>query len=210
MSKGEVIDFAVLRIQSELEVFEKTNTIPHSILDGTWDLLEIRDHYYTKLSPEYQKIADKIFVEYTENLDKNFETLKVSLRKEYGALMSTLATEHKSFMFEKILIKYRKGFNPIKSLYYEAREIRRRFNAENEHHLWLYELLTDKTYNTIIIDALEKDVKRIERILKRYHYPFVKHGSGIPLELFHAKQLQKDFKYFWRYFSNMDQWQLDE
>ena len=31
MSKGEIIDLVVLRIQSDLDIFQKTKTIPHTI-----------------------------------------------------------------------------------------------------------------------------------------------------------------------------------
>ena len=45
MSKGEIIDFVVLRITTELDKFQRTKTIPHTILEGAIEIDEIRDVY---------------------------------------------------------------------------------------------------------------------------------------------------------------------
>ena len=41
--KGEVIDFEVLRIQSELENYSRTETLPHLLLNGAYNLDDIFD-----------------------------------------------------------------------------------------------------------------------------------------------------------------------
>ena len=56
MSKGEIIDFVLLRITTELDKFERATTIPHTLLEGAIEIDEIQDVYYDKLSPKYQKI----------------------------------------------------------------------------------------------------------------------------------------------------------
>ena len=40
MSKGEIIDFVVLRIQNDLDIFQRSKTIPHTLLEGTYDIEE--------------------------------------------------------------------------------------------------------------------------------------------------------------------------
>ena len=55
MSNGEIIDFNVLRIQSELDRYQKTKTIPHALLEGTYSINEIKDLYFDKLEPKYKK-----------------------------------------------------------------------------------------------------------------------------------------------------------
>ena len=45
MSKGEIIDFVVLRITTELDKFQRTTTIPHTLLEGAIELQEIQDVY---------------------------------------------------------------------------------------------------------------------------------------------------------------------
>ena len=67
MSKGEIIDFVVLRIQNDLDKFQRTKTIPHTLLEGTYDIEEIKSVYYNSLSPKHQKIADRLYKEYNEN-----------------------------------------------------------------------------------------------------------------------------------------------
>ena len=100
--------------------------------------------------------------------------------------------------------KYRSQINPVKALYYELREVRRRYSSENEHHVWLVDLLADKHYKNIIIDSLEKDIKRLERVVRQFYIPIVKNSSSVPLELFHAKQTINDFKHFHQTFSDFD------
>lgn len=210
MSKGEIIDFVVLRIQSELDKFQRTKTIPHLILDGAYTLEEIKDTYYDKLTPRHQKIATKLFKEYNANIEKSMDTLKIALRKEYQKVMSSLATEHESFYFKSVMKDFRVGMNPIRGLYYQAREILRRFNSEDPHHHWLIDLLQDHEYKNILLDALAKDIRRLERILKRYHNALVKFDAGIPLELFHAKQQVKDFRHYYTFFEGSSFWKVDE
>ena len=64
MSKGEIIDFVVLRITTELDKYQRSKTIPHTLLEGVLELDEIKDTYYEKLSPKYQKILMQLFVGY--------------------------------------------------------------------------------------------------------------------------------------------------
>ena len=66
MSKGEIIDLVVLRIQSDLDIFQRTKTIPHTILEGTYDIEEIKNVYYDDLSAKHKKIADRLYKEYYE------------------------------------------------------------------------------------------------------------------------------------------------
>jgi len=205
MSKGEVIDFTVLRIQNELDKFRRTKTIPHTILEGTYDIDEINDVYYNKLPVKYQKIASQLLTQYKKHINENIVSLKLALRKDYTKCMSTLATDSDSFRFSNLITRYRKDINPIKALYYETREIQRRFDPTNEHHAWVKSIVTDISYNNIILDALAKDIKALERIIKRYYYPITK-TEGIPLELVHAKLMVKDFRFYYTVFEEIRTW----
>lgn len=210
MSKGQLIDFVVLRLQNELDKFQRTKTIPHTILEGTYDILDITEKYYEDFPPKYKRLAKKLSKEYHDNLDANLEGLQVSLRKEYTYTMDNLSTGHHSFKFTNVLIKYRKNINPVRALYYETRDIQRRYHPDNEYHAWLAALVTDKEYNNIILDALLKDIAKLERIVKRFYYPLVNHTNSIPLELFHAKSTIKDFRHFYTVFTEVQSWDPDE
>ena len=201
--KGEVVDFEVLRIQSELEKYQRTKSLPHIILDGVYSLDEIFN-LYNKLSPKYQKIADKLKKEYTQVTEANIDKLNKSLKKEYAYTMTNLATAHESFVFASIMNRYRTNINPIRALYYEAREVARRYDPENEYHQFLMGILSDRTFINITLDALLKDIQRLEKIIKRYYMPIVTYTNSIPLELFHAKQTISDFRHYYEFFDKFE------
>ncbi len=210
MSKGEIIDFVVLRIQSELDRYQRTKTIPHSILDGTYDIEEVADLYIDKLTPKYQRLAKKLQKEYYENISDNLEGLKETLRKEYTSVMNNLATNHDSFYFSEVMNLYRPDMNPVRALYYQTREVIRRYNSEDPHHYWLIDLITDREYNNIICDSLAKDIKKLERIIKRYYIPITKLDDWVPLELFHARRTVQDYRHFYSFFQDVLHFKPDE
>lgn len=210
MNKGEIINFVVLRIQNELDKFQRTKTIPHNILDGVYNIEDIKEKYYNELSPQHQKIATRLYKEYNKNVEKSFDTLKIALRKEYANVINNLATEHHSFYFDSIMKNYRTNMNPVRAIYYDAREMLRKFSYNNPHHQWLLDLLQDTEYKNILLDALGQDIKRLEKIIKRYHHAVIKHNVGIPLELFHAKQQLKDFRHYYGFFEGASNWLVDE
>lgn len=199
--KGEVIDFEVLRIQSELDKYNDTKSLPHIILDGVYSLDDIFE-VYPKLSTKHQAIADDLKQNYNTTLTNCITSLRISLKKEYTYTMNSLATEHESFKFAPVMSKYRKGINPIRALYYELRDVKKRYTSTNDHHIWLVDILTDTQYKHIILDALQKDIDRLEKIIKRFYIPIVNNSQTIPLELFHAKQTISDFRHYYEVFSN--------
>lgn len=205
-----VVDFTLLRIQLELEKYQKTKTLPHDLLEGAYSIDDIKDHYYEKLSPKHKKIADRLLKEYDRTLTASLDTLKLALRKDYVSVMSNLKTDHTDFMFPSVLNKYRKDINPVKALYYEAREVFRSYNPENPLHVWLIDLITDHEYNNKIIDALSVDIKKLEKIVSRYYLPMIRYTENIPLELFHARQLVKDFRHYLNVFNGARKWERDE
>ena len=105
-----------------------------------------------------------------------------------------------------MLIKYRPNINPVRALFYELREITRSYNIENEYHAWLLGLIQDQEYNNKIIDALSIDIKRLEKIVSRYYLPLTQYTDKIPLELFHARQLIKDFRHYKNTFISLKSW----
>lgn len=193
MSKTEVIDFEILRIQNELEYFQRTNSLPHIFLNGTYSIDEIHDLHYVKLSAKHQELADRLKKEYEGIVIKTIGDMKSKLSIDYLHVMHNLATEHDSFRFEFIEEKYRLGLNPIRALYYEVREVSRRYNPEHPDHRWIVDILTDGTYKRIVIDALNKDIRKLEKLIKTYYRPLIIHTNTVPLEMFHVKQMNNDF-----------------
>ena len=58
--RGEVINFEVLRIESELDKYDETGILPLIILDGVYSLEDICTVHYDNLSKKHQKIADDL------------------------------------------------------------------------------------------------------------------------------------------------------
>lgn len=203
---SEVVDFVLLRIQHELEKYSKSKTIPFDLLEGAYSIDDIKEHYYDKLDSKYQKIADKLINAYEKKIKENLDSLKHALRKDYTSTINLLETESAEFKFPSVLVKYRANINPIRALFYEVREITRSYNLDNDYHVWLIGLLSDYEYNNKIIDALSVDIKRLERIVSRYYLPMTKYTDSIPLELFHARQLIKDFRHYKNTFMTVKSW----
>lgn len=206
---SDVIDFVCIRIQAELDKYIKTKTLPHDLLEGTYSVDDIQkcNKHFTK---RQKRAAERLIADYTKNVAENFDSLKTALRKDYTNAIETLRTTSPEFMFPSVLVKYRNNINPITALYYEVRELSTRYNSHDEYHVWLLELVKDKEYKNKMIDALANDIKRLERIIKRYYWPLVKLDDNIPLELFHAKQMIKDFRHYITVFDAMQHWNPDE
>lgn len=203
---NNIVDFVLLRIQNELEKYAKSKTIPHDLLEGVYSIDEIKDHYYDKLSAKHKKIADKLIKDYTCKINNNLDSLKKALRREYSVLISNLETDNADFKFPSVLIKYRNNINPIRALYYDTREMIRSYNYENPFHQWLLTMIQDKEFNNKIVDALSIDIKRLEKVVSRYYLPLTKYTNDIPLELFHARQLIKDFRHYKNTFISVQTW----
>lgn len=203
---NEVVDFVLLRIQNELDKYKKTKTIPFDLLEGAYSIDEIKNSYYNKLDPKYQKIANLLINDYEKKINNNIDSLKIALRKDYTSTINQLETDSASFKFPSVLIKYRPNINPVRALFYEMREITRSYNIENEYHAWLLGLIQDQEYNNKIIDALSIDIKRLEKIVSRYYLPLTQYTDKIPLELFHARQLIKDFRHYKNTFISLKSW----
>lgn len=203
---SDVVDFVLLRIQHELDKYKKFKTVPFDLLEGAYSIDEIKNGYYDKLSDRYKKIADALITDYEKKIHENLDSLKRALRKDYTSTMRLLETESSEFKFPSVLVKYRTDINPVRALFYETREILRSYNLENEYQVWLIGLLTDHEYNNKIIDALSIDIKRLEKIVSRYYLPLTQYTDSIPLELFHARQLIKDFRHYKNTFITVRSW----
>jgi hypothetical protein len=206
---SDIVDFVLIRIQHELEKYSRSKTVPFDLLEGAFSIDEIKNGYYEKLSPRHKKIADKLISDYEKKIKNNLTSLKRALRKDYTSVINQLETDSAEFKFPGILIKYRANINPVRALFYEAREVTRSYNPENDYHSWIIGLLTDCEYNNKIVDALVVDIKRLEKIVSRYYLPLTKYTAEIPLELFHARQLIKDFRHYTTTFINIKQWDPD-
>lgn len=206
MNKGEIIDFDVLRLQAELDTFNKTQRIPESILYSGEDMCSRINPIKHKLSAHYQELAEKYTSEYCNHIKRNIDIIQQELRHEYSETMNNLATNHSLFAFESVLQRYRHNINAVRALYYETRSITRNYQPDNDYHVWLRATVTDAEINTAIIDALEKDSSKLHDIVKKYYYPITKHTKSVPLELLHAKSTLAEYKHYTKLFCGVRHW----
>ena len=202
---SDIINFVCVRIQGELDTFEKTSTIPHTLLDSVFtvdEIMECRQY----LSPKYQDLADRLINEYSSTMEKSMESMRKALKQEYNAILNNAYTQSNDFWFPMIAQHYRADINPVRALYYEVRTMVNAYNHDNEKHVWLAGLITDKGFNNQLLDALSADISQIEKLLKRYYWPMLKHSTNIPLELFHARQVMKDARHYYQFFKNLQDW----
>ena len=202
---SDIINFVCLRIQSELDKFEKTRTIPHALLDGVFTMEDI-ENCKENMSPKYQRLAKRLMKEYNVNVESNIESMRESLKRDYNHILNHAYTNSNDFWFPTIATEYRKDINPVRALYYEVRTMVNTYNNENDKQVLLAGLITDKTFNNQLLDALAADISQIENLLKRYYWPMLKHSKTIPLELFHARQVMKDARHYFKFFENLQNW----
>lgn len=202
---NDIINFKCARIQSELDRYQRSKVIPHDLLEGSYSIDDVED-CLPHLSKEYQVIAKKLILVYTKNMQENLTELKIELRNEYENVTKNLETLHSDFAFPTVMTRYRSNINPVTALYYEARELMCRYNTEDPKHVWLLGLLQDREFNNKLVDSLARDIKRLDRIISRYYWATNKLSNNIPLELFHARQLTKDFKHYITMFTSILEW----
>ena len=206
---SDLIDFKCVRLQIELDRFNRSNTIPHDLLEGSFSIEDVEE-CMSKFTPKYKRIATKLIKTYKLNVKKNLSQLKETLRTDYAATIETLSTHSPHFIFPLLLKKYRPNINPVTALYYESRELIRSYDPTSHKDVWLHGLITDIEFNNKILDALSKDMKRLERVISRYYWPLTQLDDNIPLELFHARQMTKDFKHYYTFFTTVRYWDPEE
>ena len=202
----DIISFKCVSLQGELERYRKSKIIPHDLIEGTYSIDDINDcmcHFDAK----NQYIAHRLIKAYTNNMAKHLDDIKLELRSEYSVVMSKLETLDTKFQFPTVLGRYRADINPVTALYYEARELVRSFDPHKDRHEWLLGLLQDREFNNQLVDALSKDIIRLDRIVSRYYWPMHKLSTDIPLELFHSRQITTDFKHYITMFTSILEWE---
>lgn len=208
---ADLLNFTCIRLQADLDRYASTKRFPDSIIDG---LLSVDDILacIPSLPAKYKRIAKRLVAEYENLINQDAAIIKANLRQDYGAVFNSLKTAGSDFMFPTVLARYRPSICPTKALYYDVREIVRRYNLDDERHIWLRELVTDREFNNKLCSAILEDIESIERIIKMYYFPLTRlEPNSIPLELFHARQMLNDLRTYHKFFSGLLlDWHFDE
>lgn len=204
---SKVVDFKCLRIQVELDKFIKTNTLPHALFEGMFSVEDI-EHCYDEFNLEHKRAATKLIKTYRQSIRENETSLYETFKTDYYKTIETLRTRSEIFRFDNILSKYRITINPVTAIYYEAREALRKKDKDSTYIKWIHSLVTDKEFNNLLQDALYHDVRILEKIINRYYWPLKNASKDIPMEIYHARRIIKDFMSHLTFFQNSLDWDL--
>lgn len=205
MEQDNIVDFVCLRIQAELDKFARNNSLPSSLMDGAFSIDDI-DRCWHTLSGEQKVSARKLQNLYSYQIRENHETFMEAFHKDYHELLKNLKTQDNKFQFPGVLIRYRTGINPVTALFYEVRYAMRNYDPTSEYHDWLHCLITDNDFSNTLQDSLGHDIGILDCILNRYYVPLQSNDMNIPLELMHAREMIKRFKYYVRFFRKSRTW----
>jgi hypothetical protein len=206
---SELIDIVCVRVAAVLEEYAHTGILPHLLLCHTVTIDDL-EHCFDQLTPQQQSVVVSMIRHYVDHMRENLHQLKQQLRADYTHTLDNLQTRSTEFQFPTVLARYRNNINPTTALYYDVREVVRGYNPDDDRHVWLHGLLADRAFNNKILDALSADMRSLEKIVKDYQWPLRKLDKKIPLEIFHARQIIKDFSNHYVLFAGLPSWDPEQ
>jgi len=206
---SDIIDFRLVRFESLLIKFAKTNEIPNEFLDGTMDLEYLSIKYKNNLSEYHSKIVSKLKRLLTSRIKKSAKNVLVTFMEEYYYFYTNQCTKEMKWHHEEVMSKYRKNLNPIRALYYETLNIMSAYNPQSEVHQFVVDLFSDAEWRNAIITCITKDIRVIDKITSTYHYPLEQIGEK-PFEFLYLVELKKDLVSARGVFRSMEHWSPDE
>lgn len=200
-----IINFNAIRLTTELNKFQRHKTIPTSFFDGTFTIKDLQDAY-DSLSKRHQKIADKLISQYSTDIKQSKENLFDSFLNEYKSFLDNQCTRKDHWAFPAVMNKYRSNINPVRALVYDAKDAVKYFNSDNDHHMWLESLLTDKEFNNKLLSCVVRDRNTVDKIINHYHPLFVAGEIALPIEIIHLKQLRQDLLEYANFITKIKNW----
>lgn len=206
---SELIDIVCVRVIGAVEEYAHTGVLPDLLINHSITMDDV-EQCFDQLDRLQQHQAVRMIKHYVDHTRENLADLKEKLRADYNHTLENLQTLNSDFQFPTVLSRYRAHINPVTALYYDAREMIRAYNCEDERHVWLHGLLSDRKFNNQILDALSADMKMLEKIVREYQWPMRKLDTGVPLQLFHAKQMISEFSQHYVLFASLPSWDPEE
>lgn len=203
MSK-DIINFDAIRLTTELNKYQRHKEIPNSFLDGTFTILDVKEILPT-LAKKHQIIANKLIKQYDVDIRNSKGGLLKTFLNEYRSFLNNQHTRNERWVFPSVMKKYRYNINPVRALTYDVREMAYSYNTENEHHIWLQELITEPNFYHRIIQDIIKDRKKVDKIIN-YYVPLFNTANlnfEEPLEMKHLRTLRTDLLEYANLFTEM-------
>ena len=136
MSK-DIINFDSIRLTTELNKFKLHKTIPNTFLDGTFSILDLKENY-EDFSAKHKKIADNLMDVYDVQIRESADGLEKSMVNEYRGFLKNQRCREHWWVYPAVMKKYRVNINPVRAVYYETKEMVKKFNSHSPHHGWLH------------------------------------------------------------------------
>jgi len=206
---SDIIDFRLVRFESLLIKFAKSNEIPIDFLDGSMNLDYLAKRYNDQLSDYHKKVVVKLKRLMSSKIKKSADNVLEAFMEDYIHFYNNQCTKEDQWKLEIVTNKYRPNLNPIRALYYELLGIRNSYNPENDAQTFVVDLFSDTTWRNNIINCITKDVRSIDKITSTYHYPLEKIGEK-PFEFLYLIELKKDLLTARSVFRSMAHWSPDE
>lgn len=206
---SKIVDFVCLRIRSEIDKYIETGEIPDILLEGFFTIEEMTE-CISNANPLQSAALNEVLAKINEIEAEKSVHVKNQMKKEYRHTMTNLKTNSSDFMFPTVLARYRNNLNPIRALYYELKEIFAGFNPDNDRHIWLLSLFHNHGFNQQLTLAISKDIEMLYEFFDKYNNLLSFESSDIPLELFHARELIKDYQNFCIAFNSALKWHPDD
>ena len=131
----DIIDFKLVRFETLLIKFAKTNEIPHEFLDGSMNLDNLTKQYKHVLSEYHLKLTTKLKRLLSSRIKKSSENLYEAFMEDYLIFYNNQCTREDQWKYEIVSSKYRKNLNPIRALYYELLNIMNSYNPDSPTHM---------------------------------------------------------------------------
>ena len=208
MSK-DIINFDAIKLTTELNKYNRHKAIPNTFFDGTYTILDVRE-LYDSLSKKAQRIADDLIEHYNVDVKQSEDGLYKSFLNEYKAYLRNQHTRNEKWNYQPIMKKYRSNINPVRAITYDVREMAYSYNNNDDHHVWLSQLITEPNFYHRVIQDIIKDREKVDKILN-YYIPIYHVASfKMPMEIKHLQTLRIDLLQYAKLFTEFRNYDPDE
>lgn len=208
MSK-DIINFDSILLTTELNKFKLHKTIPDTFLDGTFSILDLKENY-NDLSAKHKRLADRLMKKYDVEIRDSADGLEKSMLNEYRGFVSNQHCRAEWWVYPAVMKNYRVNINPVRAVYYETKEMIKKFNSHSVHHGWLYDIVTDNEWHQRVMKAILSDRKRVDKIINFYVPLYESAGLETPIELKHLQTLRSDLLDYANLFTTVRTWSPDD
>jgi len=156
--KSKIVNFNKRRLKKYIKDFYITGEA------NDWLLSFSKQKYYNNVgtvnSAEYKKI-DQIVARHNARLERDFF-------KDLENLKDSFCTESAKFKFPTILAHYKRGINPVRSLYNELQKVLFCYDKNNCTHQWILSLFKDDEWVADLMTAIDNDISSIVQLLNKW------------------------------------------